>query len=139
MTAGSVPQLRSGYPVPTSFQSCRKVIKGQCAPHARQVAGGEFFHRRRAVRLDNPQSLTCPAVGVSSLAEGFDARRGYPADLPVRCPEPVAPEVAGLMRDQDDDRPDPERRQRVAAGCPAIALTGKAISRLPVRGRMPPR
>jgi hypothetical protein len=53
------------------------------------VAAGEFFHCRRAVRLDYPQSLTCLAVGVGSVAEGFDARCGPAITVILDWPNPV--------------------------------------------------
>ena len=72
--------------MPGSFECCRKVIEGQRAPYARQVAGREFFYCRRTVGLDHPQGLACLAVGVGSVAEGFDARRGHPMDFLARRP-----------------------------------------------------
>jgi hypothetical protein len=85
--------------VPGGFECCRKV------------------YRRRAVGLDHPQGLACLAVGIGSVAEGFDARRRHPVDFLARRPQPVALEVAGLVGDQGDGRPDSECGQRVAAGC----------------------
>jgi len=82
------------------------------------VTGGEFFHRWRAVRFDYPKRVTCLAIGVGSVAERFDSRRGHLADLLASRPQPIVPEPPGLIRDQGDDRADPERGQRVAAGCP---------------------
>jgi hypothetical protein len=74
-----------------------------------------------ATTLDHPQGLACLAVGVGSVAEGLDARRGYLVDLLACRPEPVALEVAGLVRDQGDGRPDPECGQRA----PVAPLRGR--------------
>jgi len=49
--------------MPGGCEGC-KVIERQWALHASQVSGGEFFHCRRAVRLDYPQGLTGLVVGI---------------------------------------------------------------------------